>query len=349
MDEIYIIYFVIAIAVFTGVSALLWYAFRFEPVNFTVTEQNINIRLRNKNRIREAEDEAEKKDNDFLKILHLSDLHLRTDYKGRRLVSFLKILSLDSYDFIFITGDMVENNSLHSHLAEVLKNFQAKYGIYTVLGAHDYYSKKPIEFLLNMFKKKESYSRKNDFNSLKKRLEKIGIKVLLNENIILNKRINGFNAIKIIGVDDPLINKMDLKESLNGIKENPQILRQKNFLNTEQYREAMSLSPDKSHYLQDENALQIALIHTPDSNALVNLALNGTDIIFAGHTHGGQIRIPGKGALISGCNIKTKFASGLFYFKDFVLQISRGLGEGRFSRLRILCQPEAIITKLFLN
>ncbi len=348
MNENYIIYFVIAVAVFTGLSALFWYAFRFEPVNFAISEKDINIKIKNSNKIKPCKNGKIKNSSEHLKILHLSDLHLRTDYKGRKLATFLKILSLDSYDLIFITGDMVENNSLQNRLVEVLKNFQAKYGIYAVFGAHDYYSKKPIEFLSNMFKKKETYSRQNDYTGLKSKLEKIGIKVLLNENITLNKKFNGFNAIKIIGVDDPLINKMDLKKSLKGISEEPLMLRQKDFLKSKQYKKTMSLSANESHELKDKNFLQIALIHTPDSYALVNLALNGTDIIFAGHTHGGQIRIPGKGALISGCNIKTKFASGLFYFKDFVLQISRGLGEGRFSRLRIMCQPEAIITKLFL-
>ena len=92
--------------------------------------------------------------------------------------------------------------------------------------------------------------------------------------------------------------------------------------------------------------MKIALVHTPDSYALVNLAMNGIDMVFAGHTHGGQVRMPGAGALISGCNLKTKYAAGLFYFKNFVLQVSKGLGEGRFSRFRIYCDPEAIITEI---
>ena len=284
-----------------------------------------------------------------LKILHLSDLHLRTDYKGSRLASFLKILSLDYYDLIFITGDMVEKDNLQGRLMDVLKNFRAKYGIYAVFGAHDYYNKKPSEFLSNMFKKKEAYSRQNDYMTLKKKLENAGIKVLINENVTLNKEIAGFPEIKIIGVDDPIINKMDIRKSLEDLNDNTEIIKQDGFLKSETYRKTFSISGKENHDIRKSKSLNIALIHTPDSYALASLALNGTDIIFAGHTHGGQVRIPGKGAIISGCNIKTKFASGLFYFDDFVLQVSKGLGEGRFSKFRIYCQPEAIITKLFIN
>lgn len=134
---------------------------------------------------------------------------------------------------------------------------------------------------------------------------------------------------------------MDLKQSLSGI-----------FKNREEIR-IINISPERLisknfnyHELSENKKLKIALVHTPDSYAIVNLALNGIDIVFAGHTHGGQVRVPKIGALISGCNIKTRYAAGLFYFKNFVLQVSKGLGEGRFSRFRIYCDPEAIITEI---
>lgn len=349
MTDIFIIYFVSFVALLFGLTVIFWYAFRFEPINFTVTENNIYVKTNASGSSEQSNPDKTSDSAKPLKILHLSDLHLRADYKGSRLTSFLKILSLDYYDFIFITGDMVEMDDLQPRLMDVIKNFRAKYGIYAVFGAHDYYNKKPSEFLRNMFKKKEAYSRKNDYISLKKKLENAGIKVLLNENITLNEEIAGFPEIKIIGVDDPIINKMDIKKSLEGLNDSPEIIRQDGFLKSESYKKTFSISPNESHGIKNSKSLNMALIHTPDSYALANLALNGTDIIFAGHTHGGQVRVPGKGAIISGCSIKTKFASGLFYFDDFVLQVSRGLGEGRFSKFRVYCQPEAIITKLYIN
>ncbi|MHB1346650.1 MAG: metallophosphoesterase [Candidatus Humimicrobiaceae bacterium] len=317
-------------------------------------------------------------------MLHLSDFHLRTDFKGIKLKQFLKTLSLGSYDFIFITGDMVEKNELQDELIDTLKPLKAKYGVYAVFGAHDYYNKKPQEFIKNMFKKKETYSRQNDSQGLKQKLESIGVHVLQNENVIF-KDINGYDEIDIIGIDDPLLNKMDLRKSLSGIfkndndinildlsrlskvagpsrkdrgdtdsylledeltnLENTYLAATQGVLRTKEYAVEFALSDEKYHELK-ENTLKIALVHTPDSNALVNLAINKIDIVFAGHTHGGQIRVPGAGAIISGCNLKTKYAAGLFYFRNFVLQVSKGLGEGRFSRFRINCPPEAIITEL---
>jgi len=348
MSNILIIFFVFFVVIFFGLIVIFWYSFRFEPVNFVISENEITVRR--KKMTNEVDNKAKKSKSGTpsLKILHLSDFHLRIDYKGLKLKNFLKILSLDYYDLIFITGDMAEKDELQDELIDTLKDFKAKHGIYAVLGAHDYYNKKVSEFIKNMFKKKESYSRKNDFLSLKKKLEDIGIKVLLNENVPL-KNIEGFPEIWIIGVDDPLINKMDIKKSWENITSNPKIIKSDNFLKSLEYKQTFTLSVKDFHEIKNDNVLRIALIHTPDSYAIANLSANGTDIIFAGHTHGGQIRIPGKGALVSGCSIKTKFASGLFYFNDFVLQITRGLGEGRFSKLRIYCQPEAIITRLVIE
>ena len=80
---------------------------------------------------------------------------------------------------------------------------------------------------------------------------------------------------------------------------------------------------------------------------LVDLSDKNVDVVLCGHTHGGQIRLPGVGALISGCNIKTKYCSGLFYFNNFVLYTTKGLGEGRYSPFRFYCQPEATLIKFY--
>lgn len=390
--ETTLIIIIVIITVFFGFGFLIWYAFKFEVTNFQIINNIVYLKP-NKNKT------------SLIKILHLSDFHLRNDYKGQKLAGFIKILSLDSYDFIFITGDLSEKNELHDRLIQTLEPLKARYGIYAVFGAHDYYNKKPTEFIKNMFKKRESYSRKNDVAGLRRKLESIGIKVLQNESVILND-IAGYHEIDIIGVDDPIINKMDLKKSLLGVfkndkqikmvdisydkndygksenftkndnsegmqknsieienkdmadaefmpederitkKENQYLINASKIKKTSEYKETFSLSDKKYHILNDENKLRIALVHTPDSYGIVNLSLNAADVIFAGHTHGGQVRLPKIGALISGCSIKTRYAAGLFYFKNFVLQVSKGLGEGRFSRFRINCDPEAIITEI---
>jgi predicted MPP superfamily phosphohydrolase len=393
---------IVVLVVFSGAGLVFWYAFRFEVTNFQLVNNIIYLKYSPDNSNQDKKDppkdgalkattiniETDKTNISVssLKILHLSDFHLRADFKGKRLEKFIKTLALENYDFIFITGDMVEKNELQDELINTLKTLKARYGIYAVFGAHDYYNKKPAEFIKNMFNKKESYSRKNDTSGLRRKLESIGIHVLQNESIIL-KDIKGYGEIDIIGVDDPIINKMDLQKSLSGVFKDlsdikildvsqknlsleglngsggysedsvsvkNELKSQKNYyladtegiVKTREYREEFGPSNKKYHELEENNKLKIALVHAPDSYALVNLAINGIDIVFAGHTHGGQVRAPGIGALISGCNLKTRYAAGLFYFKNFVLQVSKGLGEGRFSRFRIYCDPEAIITEI---
>ena len=380
----------IVIAAFLSAALLFWYAFRFEITNFQLINNRIHLKSgndgENSDKIRTAEEGSKAASSEPLKILHLSDFHLRADFKGKKLEKFISALAPERYDFIFITGDMIEKNELQDELIEMLKPLKAKYGIYAVFGAHDYYNKKPQEFIKNMFKKKEYYSRQNDSAGARRKLESIGIHVLQNESIIL-KDVAGYGEIDIVGVDDPIINKMDLKKSLSGIFKDPGSIKildtlrknrppadlnssdsyikdndlaknelkiqQNNYLvetegvlNTKEYAQEFSPSQKKYHELKENNKLRIALVHTPDSYALVNLVINKIDIVFAGHTHGGQVRAPWVGALISGCNLKTRYSAGLFYFKNFVLQVSKGLGEGRFSRFRIYCDPEAIITEI---
>jgi predicted MPP superfamily phosphohydrolase len=91
----------------------------------------------------------------------------------------------------------------------------------------------------------------------------------------------------------------------------------------------------------------MALVHTPDNDSIISLSKRNIDIIFCGHTHGGQVRLPFIGAVISGCKLKTKFASGLFYFTNTVLYVTKGLGEGKYSPFRFYCQPEASLVNIY--
>jgi predicted MPP superfamily phosphohydrolase len=245
---------------------------------------------------------------------------------------------------------MVEKDELFDHLAEMLRGFKAKYGIYAVFGAHDYYNKRPAEFLKNMFRRKESYERSNDTALLIQKLEKIGISVLLNDSRLI-EGAEDFKKIEIIGADDPIIGKTELADAFSKVEKEPKSLSapmgcvdEKGLI---QKKEAFALSQEKAHALRRKDHLRIALIHTPDADVLTAFALNDVDIVFAGHTHGGQIRLPGAGAIIAGCNLSVKYTAGLFYFKQFVLQVSRGLGEGRYSPFRVFCSPEAIFVTIY--
>ena len=96
-------------------------------------------------------------------------------------------------------------------------------------------------------------------------------------------------------------------------------------------------------------AFECVLAHNPDTvpQSLTTEMLRGIDLILCGHTHGGQIRIPGFGALMcSSCHWK-KFEYGLYENRHTGsrMLVSAGLGV-TFIRRRIFCPPEAVLIDL---
>lgn len=82
--------------------------------------------------------------------------------------------------------------------------------------------------------------------------------------------------------------------------------------------------------------LRIALSHSPDQLGWARR--NHVDLMFAGHTHGGQIRFPGIGPILSPSVWGVSYAAGLFHEPPTVLYVSRGV-SGQFP-IRFLCLPE---------
>jgi hypothetical protein len=66
----------------------------------------------------------------------------------------------------------------------------------------------------------------------------------------------------------------------------------------------------------------------------------------AGHTHGGQVRLPFIGALVTNCSMPTRLARGLARLGRTYLHVSPGLGTGKYAPFRLLCRPEATLLEL---
>jgi predicted MPP superfamily phosphohydrolase len=102
---------------------------------------------------------------------------------------------------------------------------------------------------------------------------------------------------------------------------------------------------------QDENAhLRVAVIHAPYQRVLDHFTEDGADLLLAGHTHGGQLCIPGYGALVSNCDLPTWRAKGLNNWQSngstTPVNVSGGIGTSRFAPIRIACRPEAVLLTL---
>ncbi len=97
-------------------------------------------------------------------------------------------------------------------------------------------------------------------------------------------------------------------------------------------------------------ALTIGVAHAPYRRVLDTFTDAGADAIFAGHTHGGQVRLPGFGALVANCDIPLKQSRGLSAWtrrgRTVPLNVSAGLGHSIYAPVRFACRPEATLLTL---
>jgi len=138
-------------------------------------------------------------------------------------------------------------------------------------------------------------------NELKEGLEKYGIKILNNrsEKITLKN-----DHLWIIGVDDPHEEKDDLEKALEGV---------------------------------DKENFKILLAHSPQ--IIIKAEKEDIDMIFAGHTHGGQVRFPFFGTLYSHTRVALKYSIGKCRLNKTQMFVSRGMGMSLIP-IRFLCPAE---------
>jgi predicted MPP superfamily phosphohydrolase len=90
----------------------------------------------------------------------------------------------------------------------------------------------------------------------------------------------------------------------------------------------------------------ILLYHTPD--LAPEAAEAGVDLMLSGHTHGGQVRVPGMGAVYPSSLYGKRFEAGRYLLDRMTLYVSRGIGmEGLGApRVRFLCPPEITLWEI---
>jgi uncharacterized protein len=97
---------------------------------------------------------------------------------------------------------------------------------------------------------------------------------------------------------------------------------------------------------QTGSPFSILLYHSPD--LAPEAAEAGIDLMLSGHTHGGQVRLPGWGALYASSLYGKQFEAGRYALGEMTLYVSRGIGmEGKGApRVRFLCPPEIILWEI---
>lgn len=239
-----------------------------------------------------------------LRAVLISDIHVG-HYKKDGWVSQVveKINSLKP-DVIFIAGDFVYDDEEQTKYLTPLKNLHAPLGVFAVLGNHDYDEGRDFD----------TVQAKTRASAVKKALESIGIKVLVNSGVKLRK---GKKDFFVLGLDDLWTFNTNVKETLKTVG----------------YALAM---PHPN----------IVLAHNPDVVMLSEL--KEANLVLAGHTHGGQIRTPW---LSSIPRIPTalgdKYDRGLFNFGQMQLFITNGVSEWG-PRARLMTPPEIAVLEINL-
>jgi len=148
----------------------------------------------------------------------------------------------------------------------------------------------------------------NDVDHIKKLLTDLGVIVLSNEEQWIEK--DG-ERLRVIGIEDPL----------NGV----------------------SVADALSSFEQSED-FTLVLSHRPETFQVY--VENKLDVVFAGHAHGGQFRIPGVGGLVApGQGLFPTFTSGLYEENGTNMIVSRGLGNSIIP-VRIFNTPEIVVVTL---
>ena len=94
----------------------------------------------------------------------------------------------------------------------------------------------------------------------------------------------------------------------------------------------------------------LGVTHAPYRRVLDAMTYDGHDLILAGHTHGGQVCVPGIGALVTNCDLDPDRVKGLSRHtaggQTAWLHVSAGLGTSPFAPIRFACPPEATLLTL---
>lgn len=257
---------------------------------------------------------------DPIRILHLSDLHLVPGQMRKQ--SWVRSLRELNPDLVVATGDFMSHQDAVPHVLDTLDPLSDVPAAF-VLGSNDYFAPKPINPA--KYLRGPSQLQPNrpmlPWPDLVAGLVDLGWVDLTHRTEAL--KVDG-RLVELRGVDDPHISR-DHYELVAG-----------------PYRQGADLA--------------LGVVHAPYLRVLDGFAADGTDLIIAGHTHGGQLRLPGYGTLVTNCDLDRRRARGLSSHEVLgvedgssrrsALHVSAGLGTSPYAPFRFNCPPEATLLTL---
>lgn len=259
-----------------------------------------------------------------LRVLHIADIHMVSGQ--RRKQRWLQSLAGLHPDFVINTGDNLSDPEAVPEVLDGLGPLLDYPGAY-VFGSNDYYGPKlrnPARYLIEKASGKHGLNGNppavdaihNPWEGLRDAFDAAGWIGLSNSRGRL--KLDGGQEIALTGVDDPHIRRDHYAAVAGGPADNADV--------------------------------SIALAHAPYLRILDAFTADRYPLILAGHTHGGQLRVPFHGALVTNCDLDTGRASGLSSHRaggrDAYLHVSAGCGANRYTPVRFACPPEATLLTL---
>jgi predicted MPP superfamily phosphohydrolase len=249
-----------------------------------------------------------------IRILHFSDLHLAP--KRKRLAVDIKSWIDLKPDLVISTGDFIAHKDGIKPLVKALGELLNTPGLF-VFGSNDYFAprfKNPFSYLLPD-KGERKLGAKLNSSLLSKQLSKCGWQNLNHKKVKI--KIKGV-VIEARGTDDAHL-ELDNYPLVAGMA---------------------SKAAD----------ISLGITHAPYERVLAAMTQDKLDLVFAGHTHGGQVRLPwpgGSKALTTNCDLENWRASGLSKVNDEPwLNVSAGMGYSPYAPIRLFCPPEVSLITL---
>lgn len=246
-----------------------------------------------------------------LRILHLSDLHLTPTQRDK--IAWVRALAAEPVDLVVTTGDNLAHQQAVAPLLSAYAPLMSRPGLF-VFGSNDYFGPRPVNpFAYFGGPSLFSPSRQElPVEDLREGLVAGGWTDVNNARTSLTI---GDVRIRVTGLDDPHIERDEMPPTGRN----------------------------------EDADLVLGVVHAPYQHALKALADDGAQLILAGHTHGGQVCVPGYGALVTNCDLDTSRVKGLSRWPDARgpwLHVSAGLGTSPFAPVRLACRPEATVITL---
>ncbi|MER7609946.1 metallophosphoesterase [Nocardioides sp. NPDC127503] len=252
---------------------------------------------------------------DPLRVLHLSDMHVVPSQHKK--LDWIASLATLKPDLVIDTGDNLAHQRAVPSIVNALGGLLDVPGVF-VHGSNDYYEprmRNPIGYLLPDNGKRQTNVPELPWRDLSASFTKSGWLDLTNTRSSLT--VKGIE-FAFAGVDDPHLRLDDLS-SVAGPADPAADVR-------------------------------LGVAHAPYLRVLDQFTADGYDAILAGHTHGGQICLPGGRALATNCDLDPARVRGLHTHthggRQAWLHVSAGLGTSPYTRIRIACRPEATLLTL---